>query len=193
MTDHTRAWRAGRFPVAGAPGAAITAVLNQQGTQIFQAYGPAVVAQSAAMGAPANMAQAFVDGINTRILTTLGGGNVATGEQFGYRCSVEGGRSFAGRPKQASAANGPLARNAADPTLGFNMFDEICRCWKCRYLHHYRFNESSPPLTIESYRQTALYCNVALSCAEDLVQLQCAQIRPARYVGPNNPNQQPVP
>ena len=65
-----------------------------------------------------------------------------------------------------------------------DMFQEICRCWKCRYLHHYDTNAVEAPLQQESYVQTSLSCNPPLNCAEDIVQSQCAALRPVGWVGP---------
>ena len=180
--DEIRQWRLGRFPSGAAPGAPIRTRLLGHGTRIFDAFQAAILAQPAV-----NMQQPTINAINTAIVS---GAPVplGLGPQFGYHCSNEAGRSFAGRPKQARPNTGPLTRpGAANPMIGFSMFDEICRCWKCRYLHNYNVNAGNPALLDESYRQTALYANIGLSCAEDLVQLQCEELRPAGWVGPNNP------
>lgn len=100
-------------------------------------------------------------------------------QQFGFLCSDENGRSFSGRPRAANPNSGLEA---------LQMFQEMCRCWKCRYLHHYSTEGSTDPGTKpnimpESYVQTSLNCNLPLKCAEDIVQSQCAELRPARTEG----------
>ena len=90
-------------------------------------------------------------------------------QQFGFLCSNEVGRPFAGRPRLGKP-------NQED----HKMYQEMCRCWKCRYMHHYNVNAESAPngnLERESPTQTAVFCNEPFSCAEDLVQSQCARLR----------------
>ena len=82
--------------------------------------------------------------------------------KFGYEHLSESGRAFYG--------------------AGNNMFDEMSRCWKCRFLFHYRTpkpgtaNEHSDGLEAEDPRQTSWICNNPLVCAEDLCHHRCATI-----------------
>lgn len=90
-------------------------------------------------------------------------------QQFGFLCSNEVGRSFAGHPLRGN-------RSRVDR----EMYQEMCRCWKCRYMHHYNVNHESEPgglIEPESPVQTSVHCNIEGSCAEDLVQSQCAGLR----------------
>ena len=176
LTRVSQAWRRGRFP-AGAPA---TLQLQQDGATIKAKYDS--VAPSPP---PVNMVYANFNQINTDMFT-LAGPPAPLPQQFGFLCGNEAGRSFAGRP-----LNGDPNRTLQPLT----MYQEMCRCWKCRYLHHYDTNAGVPPavLQAESYTQTSLYCNPAMFCAEDLVQSQCAALRPGGAVGPAiAPQPQPI-
>ena len=72
---------------------------------------------------------------------------------------------------------------------GENMFDEISRCWKCRFVHHYDVNaglagpvpQGMPviqpgAIVRENPRLTKLHANGPLGCAEDLVHFQCSRL-----------------
>ena len=88
---------------------------------------------------------------------------------FGFNHLAEVGRSFHGS--------------------GANMFDEMARCWKCRFVHHYNVNaglagsvsENTPVIlpgavVMENPRLTKFHANPALVCAEDLAHIQCSQL-----------------
>ena len=86
-------------------------------------------------------------------------------QRSGFLCSREVGRSFAGRPLIDRSTRAHR-----------KMYQEMCRCWKCRYMYHYNVNAESEPtgsLERESPAQTSVHCNIQFNCAEDLVQSQC--------------------
>jgi hypothetical protein len=66
------------------------------------------------------------------------------------------------------------------------MFDEISRCWKYRFVHHYNVNagladpisKASLPEAVvpENPHLTKLHANGPLGCAEDLVEFQCSRL-----------------
>ena len=90
-------------------------------------------------------------------------------QQFGFLCYQEAGRPFAGRPLIDGSNR-----------LDCEMYEEMCRCWKCRYMHHYNVNAGGARiggLVPESPAQTSVHCNPPFNCAEDIVQSQCADLR----------------
>ena len=82
--------------------------------------------------------------------------------KFGYEHLSESGRSFYG--------------------AGNKMFNEMSRCWKCRFIFHYRTrrpgtaNEGLDGLEAENPKDTSWICNPPLVCAEDLCHHRCATI-----------------
>jgi hypothetical protein len=86
---------------------------------------------------------------------------------FGFNHLAKAGRSFRGSCS--------------------NMFYETCRCWKCRFVHHYNVNAGLPAsdgsivsgaVVRENPRLTPVHANGPLMCAEDLVHFQCIQLAP---------------
>lgn len=79
--------------------------------------------------------------------------------RFGYNHLNESGRAFHG--------------------LGADMFTEMSRCWKCRFVYHYQVTrpmtskEGSDGLTAEDPRQTSWIWNKEFKCAEDLCHYRC--------------------
>lgn len=57
---------------------------------------------------------------------------------------------------------------------GPEIFTEMSRCWKCRFLYFYDVNAAS--LEREHPQQTRFSANRGLECAEDLVHHQCQQL-----------------
>ncbi|KAL8718283.1 MAG: hypothetical protein Q9225_004561 [Loekoesia sp. 1 TL-2023] len=84
-----------------------------------------------------------------------------------------------------------------DPTQGFNhlgetgrafsgaggdMLAEMSRCWKCRFLHHYRIARPNHAVDdglerVEEPNQTEWACNQERDCAEDLAHHRCRTLR----------------
>jgi len=88
---------------------------------------------------------------------------------FGFNHLAEVGRPFCGS--------------------GLNMFDEMSRCWKCRFVCHYDVNAGlagpipqGAPVILpgavvpENPRLTKFHANGPLGCAEDLAHFQCSQL-----------------
>jgi hypothetical protein len=61
---------------------------------------------------------------------------------------------------------------------GAKIFQEMSRCWKCRFMYHYQIprpgSTNCTGLTAEEPTQTSYVCNSALSCAEDLCHQRCS-------------------
>ena len=99
-------------------------------------------------------------------------GGQPLGRTFGYNHRPESGRAF-----RAS---------------GQEMFMEMSRCWKCRFLYQYDIPRpgqlNNTGLIAEEPTQTAWNCNIPLCCAEDLCHYRCRDTR--RNLAPLNPNQQ---
>ena len=158
LTRHSVCWREGRFPTNST-----TNQLRDQGDTIYAKF------QSIRGNPPAPISYEYANNINIDMFKPPD----PLPQQFGFLCSNENGRAFSGRPRGASPTSGLEA---------LQMFQEMCRCWKCRYLHHYSTAGSSdleamPTIKRESYVQTSLNCNPPLKCAEDIVQSQCATLR----------------
>ncbi|KAL8787467.1 MAG: hypothetical protein Q9195_007759 [Heterodermia aff. obscurata] len=68
---------------------------------------------------------------------------------------------------------------------GEMMFTEMSRCWKCRFLHHYKTPRpgevKTTGLEAEEPTQTTWNPNKALVCAEDLCHVRCKAIRGDQY------------
>ena len=173
FTKVSREWRQARF--AGG----VTQRIRESGDTIKTRFD--VVKKSEPP--PERLYPAFIDGFHECMYQDVGplqddaplpqqGRVLPTCDVFAFNCSNESGRPFAGR------------NLAADPNTlneGREMWQEMCRCWKCRYLHHYNINADAN-LAQESYRQTNFAANRSLMCAEDLVQFQCAAARQAHPV-----------
>ena len=90
-----------------------------------------------------------------------GRGNLPLGRRFGHNHLGETGRSFHG--------------------AGVNMFHEMSRCWKCRFLYQYDTPRPGMPnatgLIAEEPTQTAWNCNPPLTCAEDLCHHFCRALQ----------------
>ena len=163
LTRHSARWREGRFPENPT-----TNRLRDQGNTIYAKF------QQIKGTLPASISYEYVNRINADMFKAPD----PLPQQFGFLCSNENGRAFSGRPR------------AANPSLGLEsleMFQEMCRCWKCRYLHHYNTAGdygAIPNIALESYTQTSFNCNLPLACAEDIVQSQCAALRSQGTTGP---------
>ena len=158
LTRHSACWREGRFPANPT-----TDLLRDQGNTIYAKF------KSIRRSRPASMSYEYANNINIDMFRPPD----PLPQQFGFLCSNENGRAFSVRSRVANPGSG-------QGTL--QMFQEMCRCWKCRYLHHYstagsRSPEAMPTIMPESYVQTSLNCNPPLRCAEDIVQSQCATLR----------------
>ncbi|KAK2688576.1 hypothetical protein QWA68_012714 [Fusarium oxysporum] len=90
---------------------------------------------------------------------------------LGYNHLGESGRPFSG--------------GALD---GTTIFEEISRCWKCRFLHHYdipRVQGNTTGLTPEDPKTTSWACNEPLNCAEDLCHYRCWRLHGSTGLNPD--------
>lgn len=160
LTKTSAGWRMGRFPDNPT-----TKQLRDQGNTIYAKFRSV----TKDIIRPESISHEYVNKINFDMFRPPD----PLPQQFGFLCFNENGRAFSGRSREAKPEIGLEA---------LQMFQEMCRCWKCRYLHHYNSEGSSDPRTEpsiapESYVQTSLNCLPPLRCAEDLARIQCVELR----------------